>query len=271
MSKRFTIFSAACLAVYALSAPVFAADTASGPTMIEGVSNGVTSKYDKNCLDIAHKNAKDDIKGNSSDHSGFKCYKDGKVFDCSSIREDSQTQKAEDEWKELEKKCNVAATCKYGGKLTADEECACYEPPKCEATCERGTGTPRGDGTQACNCDYTFSFTVGHTQNGFSSFSSPSRMTHIYGTINGQTASGTYPGTINVTYTVEWRRRGSHFGVSTSRYTNVRIGGLTSDKEIVMTINGRTATFSGGYGYGYDVFGLSDKVGQVVTGSFYIK
>lgn len=269
MSKRFTIFSATCLAVYALSAPVFAADTASGPTMIEGVSNGVTSKYDKNCLDIAHKNAKDDIKGNSSDHSGFKCYKDGKVIDCSSIREDSQTQKAEDEWKELEKKCNVAATCKYGGKLTADEECACYEPPKCEATCERGTGTPRGDGTQACNCDYTFSFTVGHTHTERNTWRHK-RTTDTYGTTNGQTASGTYPGTINVTYTYTRTKLSSWGGHTTSsRYTNVSIGGLTSDKEIVMTINGQTATFPGGYNF--DVFGLSGKVGQVVTGSFYIK
>lgn len=270
MSKRFTIFSAACLAVYALSAPVFAADTASGPTMIEGVSNGVTSKYDKNCLDIAHKNAKDDIKGNSSDHSGFKCYKDGKVIDCSSIREDSQTQKAEDEWKELEKKCNVAATCKYGGKLTADEECACYEPPKCEATCERGTGTPRGDGTQACNCDYTFTFTVGYTRTDRNS-SWDRTTTLTFGTTNGQTASGTYPGTINVTYTYKRTVPSSNWGgnTTTSRYTNVSIGGLTSDKEIVMTINGRTVTFPG-VNFS-DVFGLRDKVGQVVTGSFYIK
>ena len=50
--------------------------------MVEGVTNGVISKYDKNCLDIVPQNAKDEIKGNApSDHSGFKCYKDGKPVD----------------------------------------------------------------------------------------------------------------------------------------------------------------------------------------------
>lgn len=94
-------------------------------------------------------------------------------------------------------------------------------------------------------------------------------MTNTYGTTNGQTASGTYPGTINVTYTYTRTTRSVWSGSTSSRYTNVSIGGLTSDKEIVMTINGQTATFPGGYNF--DVFGLSGKVGQVVTGSFYIK
>lgn len=116
--------------------------------MVEGVTNGVISKYDKNCLDSAHQNAKDQIKGNApSDHSGFKCYKDGKLIDCSSIREDGETEKAEEEWEALKKTCTQASVCPYGGILLSTEECSCYSAPNCTGSYG---GYPLANGTQSC-------------------------------------------------------------------------------------------------------------------------
>lgn len=34
----------------------------------------------------------------------------------------------------------------------AEESCACLAPPDCDAVCPNG-GSPRGDGTQACDCN----------------------------------------------------------------------------------------------------------------------
>lgn len=122
-------------------------------TMVDGSSNGVTTKYDKNCLDIAHKNAWDEVTGGKTDHSGYKCFKDGKPIDCSLIREDGETEKVEEEWKELQKLCQNPTVCEYGGSMLPTKDCSCFVAPDCSQKCTSGRGTPKGDGTQDCICE----------------------------------------------------------------------------------------------------------------------
>ena len=80
---------------------VFASFAASATiTMIDGTNNGVSEKYNKTCLDVAYKNAKEDINGNKTDSKDFpntKCYKDGIEIYCNEIREDGQTEKAKED------------------------------------------------------------------------------------------------------------------------------------------------------------------------------
>lgn len=81
---------------------VFSVATAQATTtpMVDGVSNGVPTKYNKTCLDVAYKNAKEDINGNKTDSKDFpntKCYKDGIEIYCNEIREDGQTEKAKED------------------------------------------------------------------------------------------------------------------------------------------------------------------------------
>ena len=139
--------------VVATAAAYKASSKATRATMVEGSSNGVTTKYDKNCLDIAHKNAWDEVTGGKTDHSGYKCFKDGKPIDCSSIREDGETEKVEEEWKELQKLCQNPDVCKYGGSMLPTKDCSCYAAPDCSQQCTSGRGTPKGDGTQDCICE----------------------------------------------------------------------------------------------------------------------
>lgn len=85
----------------AVLALVFASFAASATiTMIDGTNNGVSEKYNKTCLDVAYKNAKEDINGNKTDSKDFpntKCYKDGIEIYCNEIREDGQTEKAKED------------------------------------------------------------------------------------------------------------------------------------------------------------------------------
>ena len=65
--------------------------------MVDGVSNGVSTKYNQNCLDVAYKNAYEEADGKKTDSSTFpnyKCYKDGKEIYCNEVREDGQTENA---------------------------------------------------------------------------------------------------------------------------------------------------------------------------------
>lgn len=78
---------------------VFAVSTVHAATapMVDGVSNGVSTKYNKNCLDVAYKNAYEEADGKKTDSSTFpnyKCYKDGKEIYCNEVREDGQTENA---------------------------------------------------------------------------------------------------------------------------------------------------------------------------------
>ena len=51
----------------AVLALVFASFAASATiTMIDGTNNGVSEKYNKTCLDVAYKNAKEDLNGNKT-------------------------------------------------------------------------------------------------------------------------------------------------------------------------------------------------------------
>lgn len=79
----------------------FAASTTAS-TMIDGFSNGVATKYNSSCLEIAYENAKNELLGEvegegeedeANEHAGFKCYRDGKPVKCSSVREDGQTDR----------------------------------------------------------------------------------------------------------------------------------------------------------------------------------
>ena len=85
----------------AVLALVFASFAASATiTMIDGSNNGVSEKYNKTCLDVAYKNAKEDLNGNKTDSKDFpntKCYKDGIEIYCNEIREDGQTEKAKED------------------------------------------------------------------------------------------------------------------------------------------------------------------------------
>ena len=78
---------------------VFAVSTVHAATapMVDGVSNGVSTKYNQNCLDVAYKNAYEEADGKKTDSSTFpnyKCYKDGKEIYCNEVREDGQTENA---------------------------------------------------------------------------------------------------------------------------------------------------------------------------------
>lgn len=83
-------------AILALAFSVATAQATTAP-MVDGVSNGVSTKYNQNCLDVAYKNAYEEADGKKTDSSTFpnyKCYKDGKEIYCNEVREDGQTENA---------------------------------------------------------------------------------------------------------------------------------------------------------------------------------
>ncbi len=93
---------AICVGVTLIATAPNAALAAS--TMIDGFSNGVATKYNRSCLEIAYENAKNELLGEgegegdgdedeANEHAGFKCYRDGKPIKCSSVREDGQTDR----------------------------------------------------------------------------------------------------------------------------------------------------------------------------------